>query len=64
MPITVSRGGMCFWDGRPCATKSEQCEKNGELYIERVQGSERGFKHLIKCEDSWCTYSIVNNEEE
>ena len=40
-----------FWDGRPCATKREQCEKDGNAYIERVRGSERGFEHLTKCED-------------
>ena len=44
MHITVSKCGTCFWDNRPCATKCE----DGEAYIERVQGSERGFKYLTE----------------
>ena len=44
MCITVSRRGTCFWDGRPCATKCEKCEKDGKAYIERVRGCDRGFK--------------------
>ena len=35
--ITISRHGMYFWHGQPCATK---CEKGGKAYDERVPGSE------------------------
>ena len=40
-----------LWDGQPRAKKCEQCEKDGKAYIERVQGSEQDFEHVIKCED-------------
>ena len=51
MCITVSRHTTCCLDGQPCATKCEQCEKDGKAYIERVLGSERDFEHLTKGED-------------
>ena len=44
MHITVSKCGTCFWDNQPCATKCE----DGKAYVERVRGSERGFKHLTE----------------
>ena len=50
--VTVSRHDTCFGDGRPCATSCEQCEKDGKTYIERVRGSEQGFKHLTEREDT------------
>ena len=31
-------------DGQPCATKCEQCEKDGKAYVERVWGIEWGFE--------------------
>ena len=34
-----------LWDGRPCATKCEQCEY-GKAYVEGV----RGFEHLTEGE--------------
>ena len=48
MYITVSWCGVCFWDNQPCATK---CEKDGKVYVERVQGTERDFQHLTERED-------------
>ena len=50
MCMTVSRCGVCFCDGRPYATKCEQCE-DGRVYVERVQGSEQHFEHLTEGED-------------
>ena len=44
MHITVSKCGTCFWDNRPCATKCE----DRKAYVERVRGSERGFKHFTE----------------
>ena len=58
---TVSKG---FWDGGslvPGATIAgdessatisvTKCEKDGEVYAERVPESKRGFKHLTERED-------------
>ena len=36
----ISRHGTCC---RPCATKCERCEKDGEVYVEKVQGCDCGF---------------------
>jgi len=30
----------------------EQCEKDGKAYVEGVRGSEQGFEHLNKHEES------------
>ena len=38
---TVSRHGMCYWDGRLWSVKSE---KDGKAYIERVWGCDCGFE--------------------
>ena len=51
MYITVSRGGEYFCDGQPCATISVTKSEDGKAYADRVPESERGFKHLTKCED-------------
>ena len=46
--ITVNRSGTYFWDGQPCATKSE---KDGKAYNERVPGSTGSLEYLTKHED-------------
>ena len=51
MCITFSGRGKCFWGGWPCATKCDQCEKDGKAYVERVRGMERGFEQLTECKD-------------
>jgi len=38
---TVSRHGMCYWDGRPWSVKSEN---DGKAYVERVWGYECSFE--------------------
>ena len=40
LTATVSRYGMCFWDGRQHATKYEQYEKDGKAYAEFEEVSE------------------------
>ena len=48
--VGVARA-LVMVDSRLCATKCEQCEKDGKTYVKRVGGSERDFKYLTKCED-------------
>ena len=48
-----------LWDDLPCATKFEQCEKNGKAYVERIRGSEQGFEYLIKHKDSWYGHGFL-----
>ena len=51
--ITVSRCGKCFWDGWPCATKSEKCEKDGKAYIhwKSLRMWSRTVSNRTECED-------------
>ena len=41
MHITVRRD-TCFWDGRPSATKCEQCEKDGKRTLKEFEEVRRG----------------------
>ena len=61
--ITVSRRGMCFWDGWPCAMK---CKKDGKAYMLKSSSCVcwKSSRKWVRFRTPHLTWNIVVSQDD